>query len=177
MLYDERFSGIIRVPILDRYFLLDLSGVNVSPGPGRPPTPPSHKNPVREWERDNHERIRDFRILTEKGIRDDRRRDPLRPPPIQPDPDPSRSRPRRVTPDPRSRRPENERDTGRPDRARTTPRAARTATPAIVQTPAVTVTPTVGITPSVPDIDIGYDPGSGGTGGTGGSGGGGGSGY
>ena len=176
ILYDEKFSGAVRVPILDRYFLLTKGGINVSPDPPQPDNT-GKEYPVIEWERDNHEKIREFRTLTEKGIRDTRRRDPLRPPPIQPDPDPTRGRPRRTTPDPRPRTPENERDTGRPNRARTTPSVATETTTAITQTPATTAAPTVGTTPSVPDIEIGagtYGSGGGG-GGTGGTGGG--SGY
>ena len=174
VLYDEKFSGAVRVPILDRYFLLSKTGINVSPNPPQPGNT-NREYPVIEWERDNHEKIREFRTLTEKGIRDTRRRDPLRPPPIQPDPDPTRSRGRRRTPDPRSRIPENERDTGRTNRAQPTTDITTDTTTVITQTPAVTITPTVEATPSAPDMTTGGGTyGTGGGGGTGGTGGGGG---
>ena len=168
VLYDEKFSRSVKIPILDRYFLLDLTGIDL-PGDARP-SDPTYSDPPRQWEADNHDRINDFRILTEKGIRDTRGRDPLRPPPIQPDPDPSRQRPRRIVPDPRARRPEHERDAQRKDRTEQVDRS-RTG-PTNVQTNVQTTvesTPAVVNIPNIPGVgSLGPSPGSSGGGGSGG---------
>lgn len=172
-LYDEKFSHAASAPILDRYFLLNKSGVNV---PGDvPPAEPGYKDRVREWEAENYGRIEDFRILTEKGIRDTRRRDVLRPPPIQPDPDPSRQRPRRTVPDPRARVPEHEREARRQDRSR--PRsdgAARTVREDRTTSLQTAADMTPGTTPAGVDMNVpgvsGVGISGGALGGTGGGG-------
>lgn len=110
VLYDERFSQTVKVPIVDKYFLLDAGAVHLNPAPPAPA--PEHESP-RDWEVHNYERIDDFRTMTEKGIRDASVRDPLRPPPIEPDPNPRAKRVRAKVPDPRGRTPENEKDAGR----------------------------------------------------------------
>tara|TARA_R110000824_G_scaffold103901_7_gene246699 strand:- start:8078 stop:12019 length:3942 start_codon:yes stop_codon:yes gene_type:complete len=110
VLYDEKFSQEVKIPIVDKYFLLDLSAVHLNPAVPAQPIYPTAK----EWERDNYERSYEFSTMTEKGIRDARARGPLRPPPgARPDPDPSRGQPRRTVPDPRGRTPGHEQDTGR----------------------------------------------------------------
>ena len=117
VLYDEKFSQKVKIPVVDKYFLLDMSGIDFDP-----PAPPVVKHPdsASDWERPNYERIRDFRTLTEKGIRDTRRRDPLKPPAgARPDPDPSNTRRRHRPPDRRGRVTEPEQSTGRRQRADT----------------------------------------------------------
>ena len=91
VLYDQKFSHQINVPILDKYFLI------VPPDRETGPASPNIRKPKFDdggrtfWESRNHKRINDFRTMTEKGMRDTRMRDPLPENVRGPDPDPTRN--------------------------------------------------------------------------------------